>query len=260
MGGLMSATIAYRTEGHVGFLVLDNPAKHNAIGRAELEGIGSALDDLECSLGGEHDIRVLVVTSSGGKSFCAGASLPEMNAGTMTGDDFQAMTDRIASLPIPTVCALNGNVFGGGAELALSCDFRLGVEGMRMRVPAAAIGLCYPVSGIRRFVERLGVTRAKRALLGAETFDAPELVRIGFIERAVSPEAFEDAVRETADRIAGLAPLAVRAMKRLILDIASGSLDNDVAAKLSRECSDSEDLREGFLAQREKREPHFSGR
>lgn len=253
-------TIAYETRGHVATLILANPARHNAIGRAELDGIASALAELEASLDGEQDIRVLVITSSGGKSFCAGASLPEMNAGTMTGDDFQAMTDRIAGLPIPTLCAMNGNVFGGGAELALSCDFRIGIEGMRMRVPAAAIGLCYPLSGIRRFVQRLGVTRAKRALIGAETFEFDELVHIGFMERAVPVDLFDEAVHEAADRIATLAPLAVRAMKRVILDIEAGSLDEDAARELSRLCSESEDLREGFSAQREKRPPVFRGR
>jgi enoyl-CoA hydratase/carnithine racemase len=252
----MSETILFRQDGHVGTLVLNNPEKHNSLGQAELEAIQQRL----CEVKDRPDIRVLVVTGAGDKTFCAGASLKQLGAGQISGDCFQATTDMLAALPIPTVASLNGNVFGGGVELALSCDFRIGVEGTRMRVPAAAIGLCYPVSGINRFVERLGVNLAKRILVASEEFDADAMLDIGFLDHLVLPAQREEATRKLASHVSGLAPLAVRAMKAILQQAAAGGIDMERARELSQQCLDSEDLQEGFAAQKEKRAPRFGGR
>jgi len=252
----MTDTILFEKTGHIGRLTLNNPDKHNSLGQQELEGIQDALSQVAT----DDQVRVLVVTGAGGKTFCAGASLQELNAGKISGDTFQNTTDQLAALAIPTVCAINGNVFGGGSELALSCDFRIGIEGTRLRVPAAAIGLCYPLSGINRFVERLGVSAAKRLLVASETMSADALLDIGFLDHLVMPAQLEDTVQDYAEHIAGLAPLSVKAMKQIIQQAASGGIDYELAQALSDECSNSEDLQEGFAAQREKREPRFTGR
>jgi len=251
----MTETILYETRGHVGRLTLNNPEKHNSLGRDELDLIHRALERIAV----EPDVRVLLVTGTGGKTFCAGASLPELNNGEISGDDYQDMTDSIAALRIPTICAINGNVFGGGVELALSCDFRIGVEGTRMRVPAAAIGLCYPLRGIERFVEKLGGTMAMRILIAAETFSADEMLQAGVLDHLVMPAQFNDTVDDFASRIAGLAPLAVQAMKSVIQSACSGNIDRREAAALAESCSQSADLKEGFAALAEKRSPVFRG-
>lgn len=251
----MIDTILYETRGNVGRLTLNNPEKHNSLGRSELDLIHKALE----SVAVDPDVRVLLVTGAGGKTFCAGASLPELNNGEISGDDYQNMTDSIAALAIPTICAINGNVFGGGVELALSCDFRVGVEGTRMRVPAAAIGLCYPLRGIERFVEKLGVTMAKRVLVAAETFSADEMLQAGLLDHLVMPAEFNDKVDDYANRIAGLAPLAVQAMKSVIQSACGGNMDRREAASLAELCSASADLKEGFAALAEKRPPVFRG-
>jgi enoyl-CoA hydratase/carnithine racemase len=252
----MTDTIQYSCAGHVGRLVLNNPERHNSLGMEELEAIQSHL----ARIGEDDQLRVLIVTGTGPKTFCAGASLSQLGSGQIDGDSFQATTDQLAALAIPTICALNGNVFGGGVELALSCDFRIGIEGTRLRVPAAAIGLCYPVGGINRFVERLGVNLAKRILVASEEFSADEMLEIGFLDHLVLPRQLDGRVDEMAGHIAGLAPLAVRAMKSILQQAATGSIDFDEAAALSRQCRDSTDLVEGFAAQREKRTPRFSGK
>ncbi len=251
----MTDTILYERTGHIGTLVLNNPEKHNSLGQAELEAIQAVLSEVA----GDDQVRVLVVTGAGGKTFCAGASLQELNAGKISGDTFQNTTDQLAALEIPTICAINGNVFGGGSELALSCDFRFGIEGTRLRVPAAAIGLCYPLSGINRFVERLGVSAAKRLLVASETFSADALLEIGFLDHLVMPAQLDNEVQEYAEHIAALAPLSVRAMKQIIQQAAGAGIDYEAAQRLSDACSDSEDLQEGFAAQREKRPPRFKG-
>lgn len=252
----MTDTIAYSRKGHVGTLVLNNPERHNALGRDELEAIQRHLTEIAA----DEQVRALVLTGAGGKTFCAGASLQELGAGQMSDDCFQITTDQLAALPIPTVCALNGNVFGGGVELALSCDFRLGIEGSRMRVPAAAIGICYPPSGLNRFVERLGVNMAMRILVASEEFDAEAMLRTGFLDRLVLAGRLEEAAYEFALRIAGFAPLAVRGMKALIQDAAGAGIDFAQARDLAEQCMSSEDLKEGLAAQKEKREPRFMGR
>lgn len=252
----MSDTILYEQAGHIGVLTLNNPARHNSLGQGELEAIQTRL----AAVRDDADVRVLVVTGAGEKTFCAGASLSELGAGKISGDFFQATTDQLADLPIPTIASLNGNVFGGGVELALSCDFRVGIEGSRMRVPAAAIGLCYPLRGINRFVERLGVNMAKRILVASETFDAQAMLEIGFLDHLVLPAQRDKTTHDLAQHIADLAPLAVRAMKSVLQQAAAGGIDMEAAGELSESCLASEDLQEGFSAQREKRKPLFKGR
>ena len=235
---------------------MNNPDKHNSLGEAQLR----ALREYTEQVGNNPNMRVLVLTGAGEKTFCAGAALNELGSGQISGDLFQETTDQIAQLPIPTLCALNGNVFGGGVELALSCDFRIGIEGTRMRVPAAQIGLCYPVSGMNRFVERLGVNLAKRILLTAEEFDAESMLRIGFLDHLVPRAGLTQRTDELAQSIASLAPLAVRAMKQVLQEAAAGEIDMAEAQKLSELCRTSDDLQEGFAAQRERRPPRFTGR
>lgn len=252
----MTSTVLLEREGHVARLILNNPEKHNSLGEEELSAIQGHLD----ALSADPEVRVLLVTGRGEKTFCAGAALQQLGSGRISGDYFQQTTDKLAALHIPTLCALNGSVFGGGVELALSCDFRIGVEGSRLRVPAAQIGLCYPISGINRFVERLGVVLAKRLLVAAEEFDAEEMLSMGFLNKLVPQAELEECSMAEAERLAGLAPLAVQAMKAILKQAAAGEIDQEQAQALSQRCLDSEDLQEGFAAQRERRKPDFSGK
>jgi enoyl-CoA hydratase/carnithine racemase len=253
---LMTDTILYSCVGHVGRLVLNNPQRHNSLGHVQLEAIKECLTRVATSA----QERVLIVTGAGEKTFCAGASLQELSEGQIGEDAFQKMTAQLADLSIPTICAMNGDVFGGGVELAVSCDFRIGIEGSRMRVPAAAIGLCYPLAGINRFVECLGVSLTKRILVASEEFPANTLLGIGFLDHLVLPQNLDAFATDFARHIAGLAPLAVQSMKSILRQAAAGAIDPDVARELSTRCLASQDLQEGFAAKREKRSPRFEGR
>ena len=251
----MADTVQYTSSGYVGTLILSNPDRHNSLGKRELDLINGKLQIIAA----DPELRVLVLTGAGDKTFCAGASLDEMNSGAMNGEDYQNMTDSVAALRIPTICALNGNVFGGGVELALSCDFRIGIEGTRMRVPAAAIGLCYPLRGIQRIVHKLGVTVAQRVLVASETFSAVEMRRTGIIDQLVTPEEFSETVNRYATDVAALAPLAVRAMKSVVQQAGKGEMDWSGLTEMSEACANSSDLKEGFSAAAEKRKPTFFG-
>jgi len=249
----MTATILFTQQSGVGHLRFNRPDRRNALGQEELGAISAALDALD------KPTRVLMVSATEGATFCAGADLQQIRAGELDGDQFQGVTNRLADLPIPTLCVINGNVYGGGCELALSCDFRVAAEGIHMRVPASAIGLCYPVEGIERFVSRLGVTMAKRILVGAEEFSAEEMLSHGIVSRLAPATELLQEAEILASSLAQRAPLAVAAMLTIIRQAERGAVDAVAARELAAACSESEDLKEGLAAQKERRAPVFKG-
>jgi enoyl-CoA hydratase/carnithine racemase len=252
---LTDPSIVLVVEGAVAHITLNRPDRHNALEAQDIELFRSCLATVEA----DEQVRVLVVTGSGSRTFCAGASLKQMNTGAMSGDVFETLTNDLAALRVPTVCAVNGGVYGGGAEIALCCDFRIGVTTSTLSVPAARLGICYPVSGLRRYVERLGLGAAQRILVANEELGADELRDLGFFDQVVDPDRLEEAAGALARRIAGLAPLAVQAMKRTLIGIASGTLDEERARADVEACMRSSDLQEGLRAQREGEEPRFAG-
>ena len=243
-------------EGHVAWIVLERPERHNAIQAADVARLHKHLHAVDA----DPSVRVLILAARGNHTFCSGASLPEIETGVMSGGLLEKLADRIAAVRVPTVCALSGSAFGGGAELALACDFRIGVHGMRVRIPAARLGLCYPAGGLRRYVAALGVGVSTRLFLGVEELDADELLRVGFLHSLVSPEELADTAEEIAATVSDAAPLAIQAMKRLLRASSHGPPDETEARDLIARCESSDDFREGLLAYREGRRPAFHGR
>ena len=248
-------TILFSRDQHVARITLNAPTRHNALGVAEIRRLRQCLHLISLD---EH-LRVLLLTNAGQQTFCAGIALDQFRSGTMSSELLSGLTDQLAALQIPVVCALNGSVFGGGAEMALCCDYRIGVAGMCLKVPAASIGICYPASGIRRFATRLAPGVATRILVASEEFDADMLLQAGFLHQIVPREQLASRAEAVVERIAGLAPLAVRAMKHILDGITNDTLDARAAQELLLRCSQSRDLQEGLAAQREKRSPRFSG-
>jgi len=241
-------------EGHVARVTLDRPEQHNAIEAQDVARLHAHLATVRA----QEDVRVLVLSATG-STFCAGASLAQIASGELTGAMIEDLADDLAAVQVPCVAALNGSVFGGGAELALCCDFRIGVAGSRMAVPAAKLGLAYPLGGVRRYREVLGLDVATRLLVGAEELDAAEMLRVGFLHRVVAREELEATTGQLVDRLLGLAPLAVQAMKQALRTSGSGDGDAEARALIER-CARSEDLAEGVAAMREGRRPRFLGR
>ncbi|MEH6617368.1 MAG: enoyl-CoA hydratase-related protein, partial [Porticoccus sp.] len=143
--------------------------------------------------------------------------------------------------------------------IGLCCDFRIGVQGMTIRVPAARFGLCYPLNGIQRYVQRLGLNTAKRLLIAAETLDTKALLSLGYLTHLVESHQLIETTEQLAETISKLAPLAVTAMKKICDQVAESSLCESEALALIQQCRQSEDLREGLNAKREKRQPIFVG-
>jgi len=242
--------------GDVATIRLDRPDKHNILAMDEVPAFLGLLEELEADDG----LRVVVLTGTGERSFSAGVDLGDVLSRDWTVNPLELLADRIEAMRVPTVCALNGNVYGGATDLALACDFRIGVEGMKLVMPPARLGVVFHESGLRRYVERLGPQLARRLFLAGEDLDDGELLRCGWLDRLVPRADFAGEVEGFVATLASRAPLAVRAMKRAIADISRGTLDSARLKAETLACFRTEDAAEGLAASRERRTPVFKGR
>ncbi|CCE11515.1 putative enoyl-CoA hydratase [Bradyrhizobium sp. STM 3843] len=245
-------------EGARATIRLNRPKHLNRLQREDLEALLALFDRIEA----DAAIRVVVLTGTG-RAFSAGydlGSIAERAEGARhdnPGASFEVVVNRLEDLALPTICRLNGGVYGGSTDLALACDFRIGVDTAEMFMPAARLGLHYYPSGIRRYVSRLGADNAKRLFLTAEKIDANEMLRIGYLTTLVPVEALDSAVDRLATQLAGNAPTAMAGMKRAINEFAHGSLDESAAAQRNRDSMSGAEIREGIKAFAEKRPPKF---
>jgi enoyl-CoA hydratase/carnithine racemase len=236
---------------------LHRPRHRNRIEPGDIIRLLEHFDTVDAN----RDLRVLVVAASG-PVFSAGfhlGALAEAGEEAAKAPGFDVLVDRFEALRVPTICRLQGSVYGGATDWALAADFRVGVTGMEMLMPAARLGVHYYPSGLRRYVSRLGMNAAKRLFLTAEKLGAEELLRIGYLTHLVAPEALDATVDALAARLAAMAPLAVQGMKRALNEIGHGALDVAACEERARICRDSADLQEGLAAFREKRDPVFRG-
>ncbi|MBS4048600.1 MAG: enoyl-CoA hydratase/isomerase family protein [Alphaproteobacteria bacterium] len=231
------------------------PEKHNALEIGDLEDLDSVL----AGLAGHSDIRALILSAQG-KSFCAGVDFGAVAGHDWRDNPLERVCDRLEALPFPTLCVLQGGVYGGGTDLALACDFRLGARGIRCFIPPAKLGIQYHPHGLKRAVTRLGIGPAKRLFLATETFDDAEMLRTGFLDWLVEPETLAERAQALATTFSGLAPQAVRGMKQSLNEIAAGLFDERAARDRAAGSFRSEDFLEGRAAMTEKRPPKFSGR
>ena len=239
--------------GQIGHITLARPKAHNALTK-------QAMGEMQAVLEGwaDSDIRAVILTGEG-RSFCAGASLDELGDGDWDTNPLTPLCATVEGFKAPVIAALNGGVFGGGVDLALACDFRIGVTGIKMFVPPAKLGIHYEPEGIARAVQRLGAQMARRVFLLAEKFEAEALLAHGFLDELVAPEALPARATALAESVAALAPMAVQGMKQTILQTSQNRLDTTAAKARVRACFGSADHAEGLQAMREKRPPKFTG-
>src|ERR1700730_7927809 len=235
-----------------------NRPKH--LNRLQAEDLGDLIKLFE-RIEDDAALRVVVLTGTG-RAFSAGYDLNSVAERASSakeeqsaGSAFEVVVNRLEDLAVPTICRLNGGVYGGATDLALACDFRIGVDSCEMFVPAARLGLHYYNSGIKRYVSRLGIDNAKRLFLTAERIAAAEMLRIGYLTAMVSAEAFDQEVDRLAAILAGNAPVAMRVMKRAINEFARDGLDEEAAERRHRDSMRSAEIKEGIKAFAEKRPP-----
>ncbi len=240
-------------DGHVATIELQRPDKRNRIEPDDLVELLALFDRIVEA----DDVRVVVLAARG-PSFCSGFHLGALTEGTRSPVSFGEMCDRLARLPMPTIAQIEGNIHGGGTDLALSCDFRIAAEHIHLLMPAARFGLQYYGSGLQRFVAAIGPSATKKLFLTALPADSATLLRVGYLDEVVSDDYVRTRVAELADAICLLGPEAVTRTKAAIDGFASGAMDVAAVDESARASMRSAEHREGLRALAEKRPPVFS--
>jgi enoyl-CoA hydratase/carnithine racemase len=247
-------------DGAVARVTLRRPSLRNSLNDDDLRTLLEHFAQVDADLA----VRVLVLgADSGGQErpvFSAGYHVSGLDRPGSGPQVFEQIPDALEALRPVTVCALNGSVYGGATDLVLACDLRVALAGTEWRMPAAALGLHYYPSGLRRYVSRLGLDLAKRAFLTAQPLPVERLAAQGLFEQVLQPADFDAAVAALVAQAAALAPLAAQATKRSLNEIAAGRYDDAAMRERERLTQASADFAEGRRAFAARRPPRFSGR
>jgi enoyl-CoA hydratase/carnithine racemase len=248
-------------------LTISNPQKRNALDQAILDAISTVLAE-EASPSSQT--RCVVVTGSDGM-FSAGYEIGEISDGRfqeeaerLVAHPFTEAIEALEAFPFPTLAALPGHTIGGGLELALACDLRVARSAIKLGMPPAKLGLVYSHTGLRRFIDTIGVARTRELFLLGSYIDADVALAWGLVNRVAPAAELEAMTLALADELAANAPLSQVGNKRVIAALldAEGVLSKDVEAELielRRASFASHDLREGMSAFSEKRPPRWRG-
>jgi enoyl-CoA hydratase len=254
--------------GRIGVLRLNRPERRNALSPQLLILVYETLE----AWAREDEIRALVITGAGDKAFSSGYDIlaiptdvsPEMAAQLRERNPLDLALGSVKHFPYPTIAMVNGQCFGGGLNLALCCDIRIGADDIPVGMPAARLGVVYPCDGLAQFVQVLGMARARQVFFTGRTYRGAEVQAMGLVDRLVPRAELEAVTFALAEEIAGNAPLALRGIKRTLnLIEATTLLSSDgrrEAEALMAAAFQSEDIKEAQLAFIEKRAPRFTGR
>jgi enoyl-CoA hydratase len=253
------------TDGAVGRIVLNNPARLNAISLSMWQSLDQAVQEF----GRNAEIRCVIVAGEGGKAFASGADISEFisqrtgNAAVENYDKVaRAAMKGLASFPKPTIAMIEGYCIGGGLALALTCDLRVASEDARFAIPAAKLGLGYDYPGIQKLVGLVGPAAAKMIFFSGRQFDGAKAYHLGVVDEIMPKAALRGYVDDLATAIVANAPMTIRAAKLAIDTAMADPAKRDVAAceAAERACFASADYAEGQRAFAEKRPPNFIGK
>ena len=251
----MAATPALDIAHPVATLTLRRPENANRLEPDDLKAVVAHLEAVN------RDPGILVLQIRGkGKYFCSGYDISRLATQSGNPLGFEDMANAVEAARPVTIAVVHGGAYGGGTDLALACDFRIGTHAAEMFMPAARLGLHYYRGGLERYVTRLGLDTAKRLFLTAERFDAQAMRACGFLTDLVTADELEASVNRLTDTLVAMAPVALLGMKKHMNRIARGALDvDDLNADIARAAA-SDDIREGAAAWAAKRPPKFTGR
>ncbi|MEI0702479.1 enoyl-CoA hydratase-related protein [Brachyspira intermedia] len=247
--------IKYEEKGMIGIITISREKALNALNSEVLNEIEKAFDAVDV-----NNIRCLILTGAGEKSFVAGADIAEMSTctkaeGEAFGKKGNDVFRKIETFPIPVIAAVNGFALGGGCEIAMSCDIRICSENAIFGQPEVGLGITPGFGGTQRLPRIVGVGMAKQIIYSAKNIKADEALRIGLVN-AVYPQAELMAQAEKlANAIAAAAPIAVRNCKKAINEGLQVDMDKAIVVeeKLFGSCFETEDQKEGMKAFLEKR-------
>ena len=253
-----------RIEEGVGYITFNNPDKHNAVSIEMWDALEKILDNFRNS----NKVRVIVLNGAGGKSFVSGADISKFDKERSSKEAVlsynkrtQKVYELLESFPKPTIAMIDGYCIGGGLNLAVCCDIRICSEKSKFAMPAAKLSLGYPFSSIKRLFDVMGPGMAKHFMFTAEKISATEALACGLVQKLISEDSIDSYVKDYALTIANNAPLTIKAMKQIGIEILKNPDQRDLllCEKLASACFDSEDYKEGRKAFMEKRKPNFKG-
>jgi enoyl-CoA hydratase/carnithine racemase len=244
-------------------LRISNPAKRGALDHEILDTLAATVQKL--------DARCLILTGDG-TMFSAGYDI-----GNLDESNFEERSEKLVAHPFhdalealegyeyPVVAALNGHTIGGGLELALTADIRIAASGIKLGMPPAKLGLIYSHTGLRKFLDVIGVAHTNELFFTGRNIDAERAAAIGLVNHVVAADQIDDAALELAAEIGANAPLSLKGNKRIIRELRD--VPQQLPPELERElvelrdsCFFSEDFREGVRAFGEKRPPVWRNR
>jgi enoyl-CoA hydratase/carnithine racemase len=245
---------------------ISNPERRNALDHEILDAIAETMPDLDSGI----ETRCVMITGEP-PVFSAGydiATIPtetfERDAEALVAHPFAAALEAIAAHPWPTLAAINGHCLGGALELAISCDLRICAAGAKLGMPPAKLGLVYGHTGLRKFLDTVGLARTKELFFTGRNMEAPRAEQIGLVHEVVPDAELERESVDLAAAIAGNAPLSMRGNKSAIEVLAHNPVLSEAQEAgliaLRESCFTSEDFREGIAAFSEKRKPVWKGR
>lgn len=253
-----------RVDGDIGWMIFNSPAKHNAVSLDMWAGITAVLAQFAAN----EAVRAVIVTGAGGKAFVSGADLSEFGAKRDTPEANAAYSTvsgkarrDLTAFPKPLIAMIDGYCIGGGLVVALGCDVRIASSKSVFGIPAAKLGLGYGLGGVVDLVQLVGPGAAKDILFSARQLPAEEALRVGLISQVVDTAELTAHVADYARKIAGNAPMTVRAAKLAVNEAvkALAERDSETVNAAVQACFDSADYREGRAAFAEKRRPDFRG-
>ena len=257
----MSNTVLLEVKDGIGYITINRPAALNALSSEVLTDLNLVLDEVE-----KHgDIRVVIVSGQGDKAFVAGADIKEMDQMSPI-QAFEYMTyandtfTRLSDLTQPTIAVLNGYALGGGLELALSTDIRIGFEKTMVGFPEVGLGIIPGFAGTQRMSRLIGTSKTKELIYTARIVKGNEAYDLGILNKLVPAEELLSSAEELAKSIMKNAPLAVEKAKHVIQVGSELPLKNAIRLETEAEALlfSTEDKVEGMRAFVEKRKAVFN--
>jgi len=257
--------IIARKEGAYGYLIFNNPARHNAISLDMAEAVPRIIESFQ----EDPSIRVVIVSGAGERAFAAGSDIStfsETRSDKGGNRRYNEISERaynaVYRCAKPTIAKIRGYCIGGGLDFATSCDLRLCSDDSTFSVPAGKLGLGYGYEGIERIGRVVGLMRARDMFFTGRRLSAPEAMHLGLVDRVWPKDAFEFEALGYAQMIADNAPLTLGALKCAFIEYEKPAGERDFTEPQVRvdACFSSEDYSEGRTAFAEKRKPVFKGR
>jgi len=254
--------VEFKVENHIAFITLNRPKAMNSLDPESVV----RLAEIWAEVRSDDDIRVAILTGTGEKSFCTGTDMkktppPAECMASIWLREGQPIVPHMKTWK-PIICAINGYAVGGGLEMALACDLRIASSNAKFGLTEVKVASLAGLNGTQCLPRAIPQAVAMKMLLTGEMIDAQEAYRVGLISDVVRPEELMDLATGYATKIAGNAPLSVKAAKQAAVMGLDMTLDNGIAFShlLWGALRDTEDRKEGFQAFSEKRKPEWKGR